>query len=73
MLYFVGTSNLNLAQRIKFKKKDDTLALALLGLWDTGQSVLEARKFLAHIHSFSSLSYDRFKASSKSSSPHSAI
>jgi len=32
MLYFVGTSNLNLAQRIKFKKKDDTLALALLGL-----------------------------------------
>ena len=25
------------------------------------------------IHSFSSLSYDRFKASSKASSPHSAI
>ena len=26
-----------------------------------------------HIHSFSSLSYDRSKASSKASSPHSAI
>ena len=46
----------------------------------TTKSQLQLRKMLCnsaqnilHIHSFSSLSYDRSKAFSKASSPHSAI
>ena len=63
----------NKAKRPEFIAQTDIMsgALTLLPLSRKGTRLLSV--YSALYHSFSSLSYDRSKASSKASSPHSAI
>ena len=46
---------------------------AFKGLRKAKEDSIPSERLVVDIHSFSSLSYDRSKASSKASSPHSAI
>jgi hypothetical protein len=57
----------------EFYKLSDHMFLSEWVLAATNVSMLNVTVHYSFIHSFSSLSYDRSKASSKPNSPHSAI